>query len=261
LISGGNIMNCAFSGRLWRAFRLITSSAVVLTAVIAGAASQATAGGTASAATRSTAAHRDGLGGIPVDVLGCTAFLGAHALGSSFTGTTASGGEYKVEACGPRPNYSKAPRLLSIVFPYHDSIARYRGYQCVELSARYLHAAFGANTPAGVMNGSEVVNSYARRYPKLFVKYHNGAVNHAPVAGDVLSFSKTKHFNDLGHTGVVLSSKVDSKGNGTLKDLEENYGGSGGSHGHHVYKIKNWRVVWKQKPHIEWLHPSGSAQG
>lgn len=253
-------MKCVFSGRPWRAFRVVTSSAVVLTAVMAGAASQATAGGTAAATTTAatTAARR---ASTVLDVLGCTAFLGAHALGASFTGTTASGQEYQVDACGPRPNYSKAPRLLSIVYPYHDSIARYRGYQCVELSARYLHVAFGADTPAGVMNGSEVVNSYARRYPKLFVKYHNGAVHHAPVAGDVLSFSKNKHFNDLGHTGVVLSSSVGPKGNGTLKDLEENYGGSGGSHGHHVYKIKDWRVIWKQKPHIEWLHPSDTSQG
>lgn len=202
--------------------------------------------------------HHPAVRGITlIRVPDCTAFIGAKELGAKI-----QAGDETVYACGPRPSYSRGlsgvVNVLATVFPYHLSIARYPGYQCVELTARYLAAAYGARTGAGTVNGAQVVDNYARRYPGLFRTFKNGNRAHPPKHGDVISFSKNRHFSDVGHAGVVLWSKLGKKGNGHVKVLEQNYGGSSGAHGWHRYKVKHFKVVWKQKPYIEWLHRRGT---
>lgn len=179
----------------------------------------------------------------------CRGFLGAYALGTSMKVK----GQV-VRACGPRPSFSLLGGLLQLVLPFLGSIARYPGYQCVELSARYLAAATGALTPPGIMNGAQVVDSYAKRYPRLFVKRANGARHHAPRRGDVLSLANNPRFRGVGHTGVVLWSKVNKRGNGRIKTMEENWGGRGGARGWHIYQVHKWKVIFPELRYINWLH-------
>lgn len=229
--------------RTARSWARRSAAAVVLVAAVVATGTGSGAG--SAGAAPAAAVDRSAL----LDIPSCTGFLGAYALGAKF-----QVGSVTVQACGPRPNYTNASDPLQTVLPYVGSIASYPGYQCVELSARYLAAAYGARTPAGTMNGAQVVSSYARRYPKLFVRHSNGVKGYAPKRGDVMSFSRNKHFSDVGHTGVVLASHVNSKGNGTVTDMEQNYGGAGGASGKHVYTVKKWHVIWKQKPYVRWLH-------
>lgn len=138
-----------------------------------------------------------------------------------------------------------------MVRPYAGSTIYYRGYQCIELVARFLQARF--NAKAGVANGAQAVDRYASVYPTKFVKIANGTKRRAPRKGDVMSLSANRHFNDVGHTGIVVSSKVNSKGKGTVRAIEQNWGGAGGTSGYHKYKVRKWRVVFTGLPHIKWL--------
>jgi len=207
----------------------------------------------ASAEQHRVEARRSGLISVP----GCTAFLGARRLGAKIRVGTET-----VYACGPRPSYARGLEglinVLAIVFPYARSVARYAGYQCVELTARYLAAAYGARTPAGVVNGAQEVDSYAARYPKLFRSFKNGNRKHPPKHGDVISFSTNRRFSDIGHSGVVLRSKINRKGNGRIKVLEQNFGGSTGADGWHLYAVKHFKVISPTKRHVKWLHRRGA---
>ena len=183
----------------------------------------------------------------------CSAFIGARKLGAKM----AVDGQ-AVYACGPRPNYAgllgRLFNVLATVFPYWHSIARYHGYQCVELTSRYLAAAYGVHTGAGIVNGAQVVDNYARRYPRLFQKFANGNRSHPPQRGDVISFATNHRFRGIGHTGVVAKSAVGRRGNGHIVVMEQNYGGKSGKKGWHTYRVKHFKVIWKQKPYIKWLH-------
>ncbi|HEX7740094.1 MAG TPA: CHAP domain-containing protein [Marmoricola sp.] len=205
--------------------------------------------GSASAVPRRESAQTITLLKVPA----CSAFLGARKLGAKMNvnGQT-------VYACGPRPNYAgllgRLFDVLATVFPYRHSIARYPGYQCVELTSRYLAAAYGAHTGPGTVNGAQVVDNYARRYPNLFRKFANGNRRHPPQPGDVISFSTNPGFHGVGHTGVVAKSSISRKGNGHIVVMEQNYGGKTGKKGWHTYHVKHFRVIWKQKPYMKWLH-------
>jgi hypothetical protein len=179
----------------------------------------------------------------------CNAFRGAYALGTSIrvNGVT-------VPACGPRPAFSLLGGLLHAVLPFLGGFASYPGYQCVELSARYLAAAAGVGPPIGIMNGAQVVDSYARRFPKVFVSRMNGARKHPPKRGDVISLANNRRFAGIGHTGVVIASHINRRGNGTIKTMEQNWGGVGGRQGWHVYTVRNWKVKFPLLPWIKWLH-------
>jgi len=156
-------------------------------------------------ATPATAAHR---GITPSDIrMQCTAFRGAYALGTSIKVR-----KVRIPACGPRPAFSLLGGLLHDVLPFLSGFAIYPGYQCVELSVRYLATRDGVRPPFGIMNGAQVVNSYARRYPTLYVSRHNGARHHPPKRGDVISLANNRYFRGVGHTGVVIASHVNRRG-------------------------------------------------
>ena len=198
-------------------------------------------------ATPATAAHR---GITPSDIrMQCTAFRGAYALGTSIKVR-----KVRIPACGPRPAFSLLGGLLHDVLPFLSGFAIYPGYQCVELSVRYLATRDGVRPPFGIMNGAQVVNSYARRYPTLYVSRHNGARHHPPKRGDVISLANNRYFRGVGHTGVVIASHVNRRGNGTIRTMEQNWGGPGGRKGWHVYQVRKWRVQFPQLPFIKWLH-------
>lgn len=186
-------------------------------------------------------------GATAVVVRGCNAFGGATTLGTTYTDSFV-----KVYACGNRPSFDgKKTGGGPVVRPFAGSMTYYLGYQCIELVARYLQARFGAE--AGKANGAQAVDRYAAAYPDLFVKIANGTRRSAPRKGDVLSLSARSTFSDVGHTGIVTASTVDASGNGTVKALEQNWGGTGGTKGYHVYTVKSWRVQFAGLPYIKWL--------
>lgn len=182
-----------------------------------------------------------------VRVSACSASGGAKALGYYYADAYV-----RVYACGERPSFDGAKTGGGAkVLPYVGSSVYYLGYQCIELVARFLKLRF--NAEPGVANGAQAVDRYVAAYPTKFLKIANGTFAKAPVKGDVLSLSATSRFNDVGHTGVVISSKVDSSGNGTVRTIEENWGGAGGTSGYHNYAVKNWRVQFAGLPYIKWL--------
>jgi len=177
----------------------------------------------------------------------CNGFAGAVALGGSF-----NDGRVIVPACGPRPNYGGATYG---VHPYPGSLVT-PGYQCVELSERYLYYAYGVTMGIST-NGDQIVDHYAAKYQNIFSSIGNGTVGHAPVQGDVLSFSTVPGFNSAagGHTAVVQSSSVNSAGNGKLLIVEENASASGTA----TIGVSGWRVSRSGYPYIKWLHSGGGG--
>jgi hypothetical protein len=182
-----------------------------------------------------------------VVVRGCTAVSGAKTLGYYY------GDAYvRVYACGARPSWDGARTDSGpIVRPYAGSTTYYRGYQCIELVARYLKARYNADP--GYANGAQAVDRYVAAYPARFLKIANGTKGAAPRKGDVLSLSKRKNFSDVGHTGIVISSAVNSAGNGSVLAVEQNWGGAGGTRGYHSYSVRSWRVQYAEMPYIKWL--------
>ena len=215
------------------------TSAASLPQVQAAAFATTTATATATTGTTSTPS---------VVVRGCTAFAGARALGHYYADA-----RVRVYPCGMRPSWDGARTGSGpVVRPFAGSTIYYRGYQCIELVARYLKARFNADP--GVANGAQAVDRYASAYPARFVRIANGTRWRAPRKGDVLSLSRTWDFSGVGHTGIVSWSTVSSAGNGTIGAIEENWGGIGGSTGYHNYPVRNWRVVYPGLPYVKWLH-------
>jgi hypothetical protein len=210
----------------------------LLLALLTGLAAMPTAHAAAPAATTRTA---------KVTVSGCSAFAGARTLGYYYADAYV-----RVDPCGQRPSFDGAKNGSGpAVRPYAGSNIYYSGYQCIELVARYLKLRYNADP--GVANGAQAVDRYAAAYPAKFVKIANGTRGKAPRKGDVLSLSARSSFNDVGHTGVVISSSVNSAGNGTVRAIEENWGGAGGTSGYHNYTVHSWKVVFTGLPYIKWL--------
>lgn len=220
---------------------LVTLLAVLAVVAPGGAqaAIQTTTQATTQAATRAKA---------PVVVVsGCSAYAGAKYLGTYY-----SDSRVRVHTCGVRPSFDGARTGGGrAVLPFAGSTTYYSGYQCIELVARYLKVRFGA--APGRANGAQAVDRYAAAYPRTFRRIANGTRRSAPRPGDVLSLSHNRRFNDVGHTGIVIASSVNARGNGRIRAAEENYGGSTGARGYHVYAVRNWRVVFTQMPHVKWL--------
>lgn len=221
---------------------LATCLTVLLT-VLVTLGSMATANASSTTAQRTSATAK-------VTAPGCTAFKGAKTLAYYY-----SDAYVRISTCGQRPSFDGAHDGGGpVVRPYAGSSTYYLGYQCIELVARYLKARYDADP--GRANGAQAVDRYASVYPTKFVKIANGTRNKAPRKGDVMSLSANRYFNDVGHTGIVISSKVNSKGNGTVRAIEQNWGGSGGTSGYHNYTVKKWRVGFSELPYIKWLRAS-----
>jgi hypothetical protein len=165
--------------------------------------------------------------------------------------------------CGPGPAYGGTWSTVSIPGPYGSLDHYYNatpGFQCVELADRFLAVADGF--PAVMANGSEVVMNYHAAYPKTTVILNGsaGAVNHAPVAGNVLSLSTVPSFYDpsSGHVAVVVASHVNAAGNGTVEVAQQNV-----SPADYLYTLDlvAWRLVDPAEPanaefqyrYAEWL--------
>lgn len=189
----------------------------------------------------------------------CNGFKGAVLLGAAYHDSTLT-----VPACGPQPMLGGSQAGVT---PYPGS-ARLAGYQCVEFSERYLYFKFGLTMPMPT-DGVQIVDHYKFLNPSKFAVYKNGARGHAPIQGDVLSFSINASFrpepkkkDGHGHTAVVQSSHVNSSGNGIITIIEENGGSSNGANkGKQTLKVEGWIVptIWNthsyQHAYVKWLHP------
>lgn len=179
-------------------------------------------------------------------------------------------------ACGPTGNTTivipTAPGATGVTSP---------GFQCTELADRYLAVTYGLFAPAnavnggGPVNGDQVVATYGSTYH--LPTYTSGlaagqtsatsgytsmsGVNHAPQAGEVMSFSANSTFLDgsgTGHVGLVVSSTVNSTGTGTIQVLNQDLSINGGSPTAALVTmtVTNWVVQplsGSGLTHFEWL--------
>jgi hypothetical protein len=116
------------------------------------------------------------------------------------------------------------------------------GFQCVELSDRFLYISRGWAPVVG--NGAQVAKAYAAAYHAPLIV--NGTQGVAPHIGDVMSFSNSATFSDTGHTGVVVASSVDATGRGSITLLSENVDPSGTgnySGSSNTFSVSNWHVA------------------
>ena len=161
---------------------------------------------------------------------------------------------WRLPVCGPRPNYDgglvgAAGRGVD-PFGGTPDTGDLDGYQCTELTARWLYRVYGAKyaNAAGNYNGGngkDVVNNYAARFPTLFTKLSDARTS-PPKAGDVISFNTG---DSIGHVGIVYSVSIDASGNGGVVVLEQNSARSGGSVGKSTYTVRGWKV----EQAINWL--------
>src|SRR5580658_2363889 len=127
------------------------------------------------------------------------------------------------------------------------------GFQCVELSERYLYVARGW-TSLGA-NGAQVAEVYSAKHGARLVR--NGTAGVAPHVGDVMSFSDTSYFSDTGHTGVITSSNINGSGTGTIQLLSENVLSTGNLS---TFSVTDWTVAKVfGYPYSEWVQ-SGTGQ-
>lgn len=129
-------------------------------------------------------------------------------------------------ACGP----VGSAKLVQF-FP--GAVGQYE-WQCTELAKRYLYLKYGVNPYSA--NGKDVVNNMPSSYiGTTFERIFNGTAQKYPMVGDVISFGPGTTF---GHVAVVMSSNVDSNGNGSINIIEQNWGQSG----QRSLPVNNWRV-------------------
>ena len=154
-----------------------------------------------------------------------------------------------VPACGPTGT-------TNISLKNGSTIIYTPGFQCVELTDRYLYVKKGWTSLPG--NGARVARAYAAAHSMSTVT--NGTVGTAPHVGDVISFSNVSDFSDTGHAAVVSASAVDGSGNGSVTILNQNVtiNGAPATAATVNLTVSNWNVNKLGFSFLEWL-PVGVA--
>ncbi len=167
--------------------------------------------------------------------------------------------------CGPGPAYGGTAAYVDLPGPGGSLAGYYNatpGFQCVELAERYLALVDGL-APVEA-NGDQVAANYHAAYPRslLVVNGSPAAVGHAPVRGDVISFSLSPSFNDPtdGHVAVVVASAVNGAGDGTVEVAQENVSSADYRM---TLELTRWRLsdpsdpamAALQYPDAEWFQP------
>ncbi len=189
----------------------------------------------------------------------CTTFTG-EGSGGVLEGWT--GLDPNLPVCGPSPEYSNAAnRNTSVRLPeaYGKSFwsGTLDGFQCVELSDRWLAMAYGLNVLSNT-NGDRVAANYYDAYHASHPQMRliaSGTSGQWPQPGDVISFSDSGSFYDKdgGHVAVVVpGGSVNSAGNGTIYVAQENV--EGVSFTHQALSVSNWHVNGEGYSDVEWLH-------
>lgn len=178
----------------------------------------------------------------------CDAFTGAVQLGTA----AYQDSHVIVPACGPKPGRGDGHSIR----PYPTATLPTDGYQCVELSERFIFYKYGLAQPTISTNGDQIVDHYGSKYPDKFVV--EDALKHVPLAqGDVLSFSSDPLFasDSGGHTAVVQASDINASGTGSVTIIEQNAYPTGTEKLH----VAGWAIQGTPFAHIKWLHPKGAA--
>jgi CHAP domain len=164
-----------------------------------------------------------------------------------------------VPACGPTGSNNID---IPYGYPYQTSEETYTpGFQCVELTDRYMYATRHWGAVGG--DGADVVRVYGAAHHIAPVL--NGSPGQAPRVGDVISFSVESGFTDdsdfyPGHTAIVSASSVDPAGNGSVTILSENFSGTAETT---QLDVSSWSIQPIESanaddglvntPYIEWL--------
>jgi hypothetical protein len=189
----------------------------------------------------------------------CTTFTG-EGSGGVLEGWT--GLDPNLPVCGPSPEYSNAPDAgTSVRLPeaYGRSFwsGTLDGFQCVELSDRWLAMAYGLNVVSNT-NGDRVAANYYATYHASHSQMRliaSGTAGQWPKPGDVISFSDSSTFYDQdgGHVAVVVpGGSVNSSGSGTIYVAQENVEGL--SFTHQALAVSHWQVNGEGYSNVEWLH-------
>lgn len=153
---------------------------------------------------------------------------GGYVLGAHFDG---------IYACGPAYGTSS---------PF-DSI----GFQCVELSARFLWAVYGRYA-TNVPDGKDFV---AVSHQELGIPVGYPGLASLPAVGDIVSLRGAAGTLPYGHTAVVTSVRVNGQGNGSIQLMEEN----GQSRGWNQISVQSWSESYSSPGsyyyynHVTWL--------
>jgi hypothetical protein len=127
------------------------------------------------------------------------------------------------------------------------------GYQCVELSVRFVWDVFHRYI-LNVPSGAELVNV---GHAELGIPIGYPARHVIPLPGDVLSLSGA-HADPWGHTAVVVRDGVDANGNGSIGIMEEN----GSASGLDQINVRGWQESYGDPgyanslfyyPNVSWL--------
>lgn len=162
---------------------------------------------------------------------------GGYALGAEFD---------DVFACG-------STRLRPDVFDTD-------GFQCVELSVRYLWVTTGRYLQY-IPDGSQLV---ADASYQLGIPEGRPGIGSVPAPGDVVSLWGGRRAIPDGHTAVVTSVDVDSAGNGTITIMEEN----GLPNGWNQINVRDWKESYGYRDlyhgqyfynHVRWLELESSG--
>jgi surface antigen len=173
--------------------------------------------------------------GYECDLANYSAITGINSfgLGTSYDGLI---------ACGPRPyiyQYGSAVNPGPLVRFFDGAHGQYE-WQCVELAMRYLYLKYGISPYQG--NGKDVVNNYSGNILEVV---WNGTTGKAPQPGDVISFGASSQY---GHVAIVVSSSVNSSGNGQIGIMEQNASASG----YKTLSVSNWKISGSLSA-INWL--------
>jgi hypothetical protein len=140
---------------------------------------------------------------------GWCARYGGYQLGAEYDG---------VYACGPSTGMSN---------PF-DSV----GFQCVELSARFLWVVYGRYV-TNIPDGADFV---AAAHRQIRVRVGRPGPGSVPATGDIVSINGGAASFGAGHTAVVAATNVDANGNGRIRLIEENASSSGWG----VIYVRDW---------------------
>lgn len=149
-----------------------------------------------------------------------------------------------VPACGPTGSNNIALKSGS-------TLVYTPGFQCVELTARYLYVTKGWTAQSA--NGARVARAYGTAHG--VARISNGTAGKAPRVGDVMSFSSQPDFSDTGHAAVVSASNVDASGNGSVTILNQNVSVNGAAATAATFNLSvtNWLVDDLNFSYLEWL--------
>jgi CHAP domain len=189
-------------------------------------------GTTPASASTTAAADLPGLGGYGPGDAGWVNYYSSPADTGTWNAFCADAGASEVTvpgiavpACGP---VGGTAIDIPYAYPYAKGGETYTpGFQCVELTDRYLYATRHWGAVGG--DGADVVRVYGAAH--AITPVQSGTPGEAPQPGDVISFSVEQDFTDdgdfyPGHTAIVSAASVGPAGNGSVTILSENFSGT-----------------------------------